>query len=214
MSGPRCTVASTGPDCCPALRDFWYLTSQMSVLQSVWPSRFSPAVRFRFSAAQSAVSSCFHLNSRRDPALEQGRWLLPGGVMLLSWSGSADIFRINRCPHPLPANRRHHRPAIPAKLRSRVLHEPRSGTAPRNAAADARHCQGSPGGFRTRSGIGQMRQIFIERAQIVVAHAADHLPRHLLADFVSVGIDAGAHDGEKLFELPFLDEMQVGSERR
>jgi hypothetical protein len=36
----------------------------------------------------------------------------------------------------------------------------------------------------------------------------------LLADLMTVRIDTGAHGGDEVFELPFLDEIKVGAERR
>jgi hypothetical protein len=41
-------------------------------------------------------AAAVHLDLRRDLAVEQGRWLVPGGVMLLSKSGPTDI-RPYRC---------------------------------------------------------------------------------------------------------------------
>ena len=58
-------------------------------------------------------------------------------------------------------------------------------------------------GLRT----GHMRQIFIDGGQFVVIHSSNRTPRHLLADFMAVGIDAGAHRGDELGKLPVLDEI-------
>lgn len=79
----------TGPGHSVLAEIFWYtpVMSQNCVALGLRAS--SPAFMFEFSAALDGMSSCSHLASRRDPAVEQGRWLLPGGVMapLLEWPG-------------------------------------------------------------------------------------------------------------------------------
>src|SRR6202020_2018513 len=57
--------------------------------------------------------------------------------------------------------------------------------------------------------IMQMRKIFVDGAQFFVAHSSDRLPRHLLADFMPVRIDAAAHGGDKFLEFPILDQIEV-----
>ena len=47
------------------------------------------------------------------------------------------------------------------------------------------------------SRIRQMRQVLIDRAELFIAHSSDWLPRHFLAEFMSVGINAGTHRGEE-----------------
>ena len=59
-----------------------------------------------------------------------------------------------------------------------------------------------------------MRQIFIDRAEIFVGHSPDGLPWHLLAKFMAVGIDTGAHGGDEFLKLPSLYKIEVGPERR
>jgi hypothetical protein len=95
----------------------WYTPIRLQFRYALGLRVPGPATLFELSAALAGVNSCFHLGSRRDPASEQGRWDLPGGVMLLSWSGPTDVR-----PHTLPAVRRHHRPTIPARLGA-VLHD-------------------------------------------------------------------------------------------
>src|SRR5712664_3355594 len=63
------------------------------------------------------------------------------------------------------------------------------------------------------SGIRQAHQIFIDRPEFFVAHSSDRPPRHLLAEFMAVGIDAGAHGGDEFLEFPSLYKIEIGSER-
>jgi hypothetical protein len=56
-------------------------------------------------------------------------------------------------------------------------------------------------------------QIFIDCGKFLVIHSSDLTPRHLFADFMAVGINAGAHGGNELSKLPALDEIEGGSER-
>jgi hypothetical protein len=59
-----------------------------------------------------------------------------------------------------------------------------------------------------------VRQIFIDRPEIFVGHSSDGLPRHLLAKFMAIGIDAGAHGGDEFLKFPSLYRIEVGPERR
>jgi len=59
-----------------------------------------------------------------------------------------------------------------------------------------------------------VRQIFIDRPEIFIGHSPDGLPRHLLAKFMAVGIDTGAHGGDEFLKLPSLYKIEVGPERR
>jgi hypothetical protein len=58
-----------------------------------------------------------------------------------------------------------------------------------------------------------MRQVLVDRAELFIAHSSDRPPRHFLAEFVAVWIDAGAHRGDELLELPSLYKVEVGPER-
>jgi hypothetical protein len=61
--------------------------------------------------------------------------------------------------------------------------------------------------------IGQVRQILVNCAELVVAHPSDRLPWHFLSELMAVGIGAGAHGGEELVEVPSLDATEVRPER-
>ena len=63
------------------------------------------------------------------------------------------------------------------------------------------------------SGTGQVGQIFIDCAELFIAHSSDRPPRHFLAEFMAVGINAGAHRGDELLKLPSLDKIEIGPER-
>ena len=58
-----------------------------------------------------------------------------------------------------------------------------------------------------------MRQVLIDRAELFIAHSSDWLPRHFLAEFMAVGIDAGTHGGDELLKLPTLHKIKVRPER-
>jgi hypothetical protein len=59
---------------------------------------------------------------------------------------------------------------------------------------------------------GQVTQIFIDGGQFVIIHSSDRTPRHLFADFMAVGIDAGAHGGDELRKLltPLAESSRLG----
>jgi hypothetical protein len=63
--------------------------------------------------------------------------------------------------------------------------------------------------LRTR----QVNQIFIDCGQFFIIHSSDRTPRHLFAEFMASGIDAGAHGDDEFRKLPLLDKIEVGSER-
>src|SRR5258705_12381648 len=58
-----------------------------------------------------------------------------------------------------------------------------------------------------------MRQVLIDRAELFIAHSSDWLPRHFLAEFMSVGINAGTHRDDELLKLPSLYKIKVGPKR-
>ena len=58
-----------------------------------------------------------------------------------------------------------------------------------------------------------MRQVLVDRAELFIAHSSDRLPRHLVAEFMAVGVDAGAHRGDELLKLPSPHKIEVGPER-
>ena len=58
-----------------------------------------------------------------------------------------------------------------------------------------------------------MGQIFINCAELFIAHSSDWLPRHFLAEFMAVGINAGTHRGDELLKLPSLHQIEIGPER-
>jgi len=58
-----------------------------------------------------------------------------------------------------------------------------------------------------------MRQVFVDRIELFIAHSSDWLPWHFLAQFMSVGINAGTHRGHKLLKLPSLYKIEIGPER-
>lgn len=59
-----------------------------------------------------------------------------------------------------------------------------------------------------------VRQIFIDSLEIFIGHSPDGLPRHLLAEFMAIGIDAGAHGDHEFLKFPSLYKIEVGPERR
>jgi len=63
------------------------------------------------------------------------------------------------------------------------------------------------------SGTWQMRQVFVDRIELFIAHSSDWLPRHFLAEFMAVGINAGTHRGDELLKLPSLHKTKIGPER-
>jgi hypothetical protein len=60
---------------------------------------------------------------------------------------------------------------------------------------------------------GQVSEIFIDGGQFVIIHSSERTPWHLLAEFMAVGIDAGAYGGDEFRKLLVLDEIEVRSER-
>jgi hypothetical protein len=60
------------------------------------------------------------------------------------------------------------------------------------------------------SSVRHVCHIFIDRPEFFIAHSSDRPPRHLLAEFVAVGIDAGAHGGDEFLKLPSFYKIEVG----
>jgi len=56
-------------------------------------------------------------------------------------------------------------------------------------------------------------QIFIDGGEFLIIHSSERTPRHLFADLLTVGIDSGAHGGDKFRKVPLLDEIEIRSER-
>jgi hypothetical protein len=61
---------------------------------------------------------------------------------------------------------------------------------------------------------GQMRQIFVDRTEFLIIHSSNRPPRHLLAEFMTVGIDSGTHGCDKFLQLPSLYKIEIWPNRR
>ena len=59
----------------------------------------------------------------------------------------------------------------------------------------------------------QMDEILVYCRQFYIVHLSNRLPRHLLAEFMSGGIDPGTHGRNELPRLPILYKIQAGTDR-
>src|SRR5437879_5223631 len=58
----------------------------------------------------------------------------------------------------------------------------------------------------------QMDEIFVDCRQFVIVHSSNRPPRHLLAEFMSRGINPGAQGRNELGRLPILHHVQPGTD--